>query len=89
MIYHKVEIKPNRALGRYEVHFSVIEGDRIAKPKAKPHSLGFYYYPETIPKAKAFEAVKSRLVSTLKNRIALLQQDLVALESLTLPDAAD
>lgn len=89
MIYHKVEIKPNRALERYEVHFSVLEGDRVANPKSKPNWLGFYYYPATMPPEQAFNELKTLLISNLKNRIALLQQDLDALESLTLSDTAD
>ncbi len=84
MKYSTVEIKPQGyKRDTWEISFYDLDGDRI-KESHGPHSLGFYHYPRKLGKEKAFNELKSFLISKHSAEIERLAKSLKKLKELEL-----
>jgi len=84
MKYSTVEIKPQGyKRDTWEVSFYDLDGDRVEESPG-PHSLGFYHYPRKLGKEKAFNKLKSLLISKHSAEIERLTKSLKKLKELRL-----
>jgi hypothetical protein len=65
--------KRRRTEREWTVSVHLEEGDRV-ETETCPNSLGFYYYPETMPDQEAFEKLKQHMLSTHEAEIARLTE---------------
>jgi hypothetical protein len=81
MKYNVIQIKPNRE--RWTAYVEEVSMDR-ALSKTVPNANGFYYFPSTVSKNKAFDRLKRCMIKRHKLEIHQLQRSLAALERVTL-----
>ena len=81
MKYDLVEIRPVVDGQKWRVSFTPDDRDRT-KIKTYPSPLGFFHYPRSIGKKRAFNKLKHVLVQAHREEIARLRKSLIALENL-------
>jgi hypothetical protein len=81
MRYGSVRIRPDRE--RWTAFVEEVHVDRFST-KTVPNALGFYYYPYTVSKEKAFDRLKRCMIKRHRKEIVRLQRSLAALEKLSL-----
>lgn len=87
MLFSTVEIRPSIAKsGEWSATFTDLEGDRNREDQG-PHPLGFYHYPRSMGREKAFWILKNYMVKQYEDEIAELTNRLEKLRSLNPFDA--
>lgn len=81
MRYNTIEIKP--ISDKWKVLDYEDKQDR-KRTATTPNAMGFYHYPRSMPREKAFKKLKTLLVKRHKKEIERLQKSLMSLEKVSI-----